>query len=113
MKTCFKTHLRNCISILGLGFLLLGLPPQAQGQNLTSLNQSPWKFAMQPDAKESGEQIATPGYAVDKWLPAQVPGTAFGSYVAAGLEKEPSYGDNAYTVDQQKYCDYSGQRPDS
>jgi len=86
-------------SILGLAFA----PLKAGAGATTSLNKSPWKVAMQPDVKESGEQISGPGYAADSWLPAQVPGTAFGAYVIAGVEKEPSYGENANQVDQGKY----------
>ena len=33
----------------------------------------------------------------------QVPGTVFGSYVEAGLEKDPNFGDNIYKVDKSKY----------
>ena len=32
-----------------------------------------------------------------------VPGTVFASYVAAGMEKDPNYGDNIYEVDERKY----------
>ena len=32
-----------------------------------------------------------------------MPGTVFSSYVRAGLEKEPTYGDNITKVDQAKY----------
>lgn len=32
-----------------------------------------------------------------------VPGTVFASYVSAGKEKDPNYGDNIYEVDESKY----------
>ena len=82
---------------------LAGSPLHAQQPAIASLNQGPWRVAMQPDIKETGEQIAAPGYAADKWLPAQVPGTAFGAYVIAGIEQEPSFGENSRLVDQAKY----------
>ena len=34
---------------------------------------------------------------------AVVPGTAFTSYVTAGLEKDPNFGDNIHNVDRAKY----------
>lgn len=37
------------------------------------------------------------------WVEAIVPGTVFASYVAAGLEKDPNFGDNIYKVDKAKY----------
>jgi hypothetical protein len=38
-----------------------------------------------------------------RWIRAVVPGAVFTSYVAAGLEKDPNYADNIYTVDKKKY----------
>jgi len=37
------------------------------------------------------------------WVDAVVPGCVFASYVAAGLEKDPNFGDNIYKVDPSKY----------
>lgn len=37
------------------------------------------------------------------WVDAVVPGCVFASYVAAGLEKDPNFGDNIYKVDRSKY----------
>jgi len=101
-QTRFHCPLLSSVRIVTLLLLGLSLVP-VQAQERASLNNTPWKVAMQPDVKETGEQLSTPGFAADKWLPAHVPGTAFGDYVLAGVEKEPSYGDNAQTVDQNKY----------
>ena len=68
-----------------------------------SLDSSPWQLAPQAEVAETGQQISTPGYHVGVWLPTQVPGTVFGAYVRAGLEKEPTYADNIYKVDLKKY----------
>ena len=38
------------------------------------------------------------GYNVSAWVDAVVPGTAFNSYVIAGLEKDPNFGDNIHQV---------------
>src|SRR5260221_6596336 len=37
------------------------------------------------------------------WVDAIVPGTVFASYVAAGLEKDPNFGDNIYKVERARY----------
>nr|WP_239063671.1 discoidin domain-containing protein [Bacteroides sp. 51] len=39
----------------------------------------------------------------EQWIDAVVPGTVFVSYVEAGLEKDPNFGDNIYQVDKAKY----------
>jgi hypothetical protein len=62
-----------------------------------------WKLAPQADVSESGEQIANTGYAAASWIDAQVPGTVFNSYVLAGKEKDPNFGDNVWEVDRTKY----------
>jgi len=50
-----------------------------------------WKLRPQEIAGDSG------------WVDAVVPGCVFASYVAAGLEKDPNFGDNIYNVDRSKY----------
>ncbi len=37
------------------------------------------------------------------WINAQVPGTVFNSYVLAGKEKDPNFGDNIWNVDKTRY----------
>ena len=43
------------------------------------------------------------GYDVSEWIPAVVPGAVFTSYVEAGIEPDPNFGDNAYRADRKKY----------
>lgn len=78
-------------------------PVQAQTGDVVSLSGGAWKVAPQAEIAASGEQVSVPGYRADAWVRAQVPGTVFGSYVQAGLEKEPTYGDNIYQVNKAKY----------
>ena len=78
-------------------------PAQAARGEVTSLSRGGWEVAPQAEVTASGEQVSTPGYRADAWVRAQVPGTVFGAYVNAGLEKEPTYGDNIYQVDKAKY----------
>jgi len=67
------------------------------------LSGNSWKIAPQAETTSTGQQISMPGYPSGSWVAAQVPGTVFGSYVKAGLEKEPTYGDNISKVDRAKY----------
>ncbi len=75
----------------------------AKAGDSISLNGRPWKVAPQSEVREAGEQLSVPGYPDDKWLTAHVPGTAFGDYVIAGLEKDPNFGENVWKVDHKKY----------
>ena len=59
-----------------------------------------WKISSQ---QGSPAAIATAGFPDKDWIPAVVPGTVFYSYVKAGKEKDPDYGDNIYQVDHGKY----------
>ncbi len=76
---------------------------QAAGGAVVPLSGGGWEVAPVAEVAGSGEHISTPGYRADAWVRAQVPGTVFGSYVNAGLEKEPTYGDNISHVDKAKY----------
>jgi beta-galactosidase/beta-glucuronidase len=75
---------------------------RAAEQSTTSLDTR-WTIAAQDDVKLSGEQLSTAAFNPSGWIEAQVPGTVFGSYVLAGLEPEPTYGDNIYKTDYKKY----------
>ena len=68
-----------------------------------ALDGDGWKVAPQAEVSVAGEQISAPGFTVDKWVKATVPGTVLEAYVVAGVEKEPTYGDNAYQIDKKKY----------
>ncbi|MGN8070137.1 discoidin domain-containing protein [Mucilaginibacter sp. 22184] len=73
--------------------------------NEVSLNSSAgqqWKVKPQADVIDAS-QVKDAGYNTSNWVTAIVPGTTFASYVAAGLEKDPNFGDNIYKVDKAKY----------
>ena len=53
--------------------------------------------------RKDSAAIFQSGYKSQGWVKAIVPGTVFSSYVAAGLEKDPNFGDNIYKVDKKKY----------
>ena len=56
-----------------------------------------WKVAPQDDIADP-TAIMSPGFDVSSWVDAIVPGTVFASYVAAGLEEDPHFGENIARV---------------
>ena len=103
MKTKNKAHrVALTLSVLLL-ILLPRLSPALAAGEMVSLGGSAWRIAPQAEVTATGEQLSAPAYSPTAWVPAQVPGTVFDSYVRAGLEKEPTYADNIYKVDAAKY----------
>jgi len=78
----------------------------ASAQNIVYLNSSNpkinWKIKAEADVA-ANTAIYKPGFDMNDWVKATVPGTVFGDYVNAGLEKDPNFGDNIYKVDKAKY----------
>ncbi len=93
--------------LFSMGLLLAGKAMAQDRQtvlNLDSANPTiQWK--VQPQETVGGDPAAlfAPNYNATSWITAQVPGTVFTSYVNAGLEKDPNFGDNIYQVDKTKY----------
>jgi hypothetical protein len=69
----------------------------------SGFSQLVWKVRPQGGATEGAEELCRPDHDVRNWVNAIVPGTVFASYVAAGLEADPNFGDNIYKVDKSKY----------
>ena len=57
-----------------------------------------------PVEQVSASAVLSNGCDMSSWVKAVVPGATFTSYVEAGLEPDPNYGDNAYKVDKSKYA---------
>ena len=55
-----------------------------------------WKVKPQAETDTDSLQLFRSDYPLKDWVDAIVPGTVFSSYVAAGLEKDPNFGDNIY-----------------
>lgn len=68
-----------------------------------SNNKIEWKIKPQSEIGSDSIKVFKPGYNITGWVTAVVPGTVFSSYVNAGLEKDPNFGDNIYQVDRAKY----------
>ena len=81
----------------------LSLSVIAQAAEPVALDGDNWTVAPQAEVSATGEQISTVGFTTEKWVKATVPGTVLEAYVVAGIEKEPTYADNAYQIDQKKY----------
>lgn len=85
--------------------MITGLAVKAQEKTF-SLNSSNtavhWKIKAASEVSEE-PGIYTPGYNDNNWVNGIVPGTVFGAFVTAGLEKDPNFGDNIYQVDKKKY----------
>lgn len=65
-------------------------------------NLAVWRVKAQAEVADPS-LIMSVRYNTEGWVKATVPGTVFGSYVSEGLEPDPNFGDNAYTIDKSKY----------
>ena len=85
--------------------LLLSLPLAAAVQKV-SLNSdgrvAAWQLRAQDEVPDAKAMLGA-GYDASGWVAAVVPGAAFTSFVEAGIEPDPNFGDNAYKVDRSKY----------
>ncbi|WP_300698764.1 discoidin domain-containing protein [Bacteroides sp.] len=61
------------------------------------------KWKLKPQVEVDQAALLKNGYDAADWVDAVVPGTAFNSYVVAGLEKDPNFGNNIHQVDRSKY----------
>lgn len=93
------------IIAVSLLFLLYGaIHAQNKSYSLNSPDSNVvWKVKPQSEVGTDSLQLFRNNYPVKDWVDAIVPGTVFSSYVAAGLEKDPDFGDNIYQVDKSKY----------
>src|SRR5665213_2930111 len=84
---------------LTLAFLFCSVLSFAQQKiSLDSDNKSiVWKVKPQSDINGDSIKIYSSKYNSGGWVNAVVPGAVFTSYVNAGIEKDPNYGDNIYT----------------
>ena len=62
-----------------------------------------WTVMPEEEVGKDIRPLIQNGYQHPKAVKAIVPGTVFTSYVTAGLEKDPNFGDNIQKVDRKKY----------
>jgi hypothetical protein len=102
MKPFFNVS-KSFFLFVTLLFLYVSVSAQSNLVYLTDANNAiSWKVKPQ-DSIADISTLFKPGYQTGNWVKAQVPGTVFGSYVNAGLEKDPNFGDNIYKVNKAKY----------
>lgn len=93
---------KQLIKALALFLLPFAAFSQVQKASLNS-GSIAWQVKPQAEVGADSLSILKQGYTGQGWVNAVVPGTVFSSYVAAGLEKDPNYGDNIHNVDRAKY----------
>ncbi len=80
---------------------------QLYAQRKMSLNSNvesvQWLLKPQSEVGKDSVRMYQPDYSAAGWVKAIVPGAVFTSYVEAGIEKDPNFGDNIYKVDKSKY----------
>ncbi len=62
-----------------------------------------WKLKAEAEVGADKTSMMEATYNTSGWVDAVVPGTVFNSFVVAGLEKDPNFGDNIHQVDRKKY----------
>lgn len=88
------------------GLILAGFMQTMQAAPVYLHSDNPnlkWKLKPQSEIGEDVSSMLSHNYNASAWVDAVVPGTAFNSYVVAGLEKDPNFGDNIHQVDRKKY----------
>lgn len=94
----------NIIRKLIAAFALVGCLQFMQANPVYLHSDNPQlKWKLKPQAEVEMTSMLKPGYSATEWVDAVVPGTVFNSYVVAGLEKDPNFGDNIHRVDRSKY----------
>lgn len=84
-------------------FAALPLRAAVDGVSLDSNGRvARWRLTPQSDVSDT-QAMLSDTYDDSKWVEAVVPGAVFTSYVEAGIEPDPNFGDNAYKVDRSKY----------
>ncbi len=95
----FASLLKAAVLLVTGSVLSYPIIAQVNEVNLSTLV---WKVKAQADVP-AADKIGSADYDTGGWVTGIVPGTVFASYVAAGLEKDPNFGDNIYKVDKAKY----------
>jgi exo-1,4-beta-D-glucosaminidase len=103
----------RCMCALGVVVAAVFIPPKSWAENLeklpasiVSLNEG-WQIQSSCDAKDTGEQVSTPGYAAEGWHKTTVPNTVVGTLVDDKTYPDPIYGTNLKTLPGMNYSDKS------
>lgn len=100
-------------SLLIAALLAFSLDLTAAVRKISLNSDSPviaWQLRAQDEVSDT-EAMCRAGYDIAGWTPAVVPGAVFTSFVEAGIEPDPNFGDNAYKADKSKYDRNFGTEP--
>ena len=79
-------------------------PVPSNRQVLQPVSDNQWMFAAgwsmipAPNVKADGPEISQPGFRVNDWMPATVPGTALTTLIDRGIYPDPDYGLNNLSI---------------
>ena len=103
----------RCLCALGVVLAAGFVSPRSWAENredspssIVSLNEG-WQIQSSCDAKATGEQVSTPGYAADGWHKTTVPNTVVGTLVDDKTYPDPMYGTNLKKLPGMNYSDKS------
>src|SRR6266852_872021 len=103
----------RCVFILGVVVASSFMSPKSCAENLenlpastVSLNEG-WQIQSSCEAKATGEQVSTPGYAANGWHKTTVPNTVVGTLVDDKTYPDPMYGMNMKKLPGMNYSDKS------
>ena len=100
-------NLKKRLNFFGIGLTLIGslLFTSVDAKDIylhSGESIVAWKLKPQAEVSDQSAMLNA-GYNASSWVDAVVPGTAFTSYVNAGLEQDPNFGNNIHQVDRAKY----------
>src|SRR6266478_2685887 len=103
----------RCVCALGLVVATIFTSARSWAENLgelpasvVSLNDG-WEIQSSCEAKSTGEQVSTPGYAASGWHKTVVPNTVVGTLVDDKTYPDPTYGTNLKNFPGMNYNDKS------
>jgi hypothetical protein len=98
--------MNNIFKSFALGLSFMGCFPAIYADNVYLHSDNPivnWKVKPQDELNIQNPDFLKTGYNTSSWIDAIVPGTVFNSYVVAGQEKDPNFGNNIQQVNKEKY----------
>ncbi len=90
-----KSKILFCIIMAAISFN--ACTGQISGQN-SFLLRNDWAIKSSKDLREKGEIISTPSFQPEKWYPATVPSTVFGTLVENKVYPDPYFGTNIQKI---------------
>ncbi|GHT32085.1 hypothetical protein AGMMS49574_14940 [Bacteroidia bacterium] len=96
-----QSYILSELQVYGKGGLIAR--PKAEpkeSDNHQYLSGGNWKLQRASQVNAGGEQVSKPGFAIEGWIPATVPGTVLASYLNIGAAPDPNYADNQLQISE-------------